>query len=106
VNATSSRYSLKWREVPLWLQVLVIIAVVNFVSFIAVSTAHGGDALNGYKHAGHYFVCAHGGCAEVSRQFWWYSWSHGIALWITQISVIVAGFVFVGRRVASRLTKR
>ena len=38
----------------------------------------GGDALNGYVQAGHYFVCAHGGCTEVPATVWNYSYWQAI----------------------------
>jgi hypothetical protein len=46
------------------------LAMVNFFAFVVGSAYLGGDALNGYVRTGHYFVCAHGGCAEVSSVIW------------------------------------
>lgn len=55
------------------------LAMINFLTFVAGSLYLGGDALNGYVRAGHYFVCAHGGCAEVSSTIWHYSRWHAMA---------------------------
>jgi len=91
---------------PCVLRVLVVVAMVNFFSFVAIASANGGDAINGYKRDGRYFVCQHGGCTEVSRNFWWYSYWHCISMWITHGSALIAGFIYVGRRVTNRLTNR
>jgi len=52
------------------------LAILNFIAFVLGSLHLGGDALNGYVRAGHYFVCAHGGCFEVSSAVWHYSYWH------------------------------
>src|SRR5438552_15087735 len=101
-----AKQPLKWSDFPVWLRVLVVVAVINFLSFVAIAQAHGGDALNGYKRDGKYFVCQHGGCTEVSRNFWWYSYCHAIGMWITQITVVfVGGGYFLSLR-SKRLTNR
>ena len=56
----------------------VVLAAINFFTFLAASSYLGGDALNGYMTAGHYFVCAHGHCTEVSGSVWHYSWWHAV----------------------------
>jgi hypothetical protein len=55
-----------------------ILAGINFMVFFAVSVYLGGDALNGYSTVGHYFLCAHGHCIEVSRTVWCYSYWHAL----------------------------
>jgi len=55
------------------------IAAVCFFSFVGGSLYLGGDALNGYVRAGHYYVCAHGSCGEVTRAVWHYSYWHAVA---------------------------
>ena len=52
--------------------------MLNFVAFIGGSIHLGGDALNGYIQASHYFVCAHGNCTEVSASTWQYSYWHAV----------------------------
>jgi hypothetical protein len=64
----------KWVIYP-----LAILAMANFFAFVAGSVHLGGDALNGFTRSGLYFVCAHGGCAEVSRVVWQYSYWHAYA---------------------------
>ena len=53
-----------------------VLAMLNFVAFVEGSIYLGGDALNGYVKAGHYFLCAHGNCVEVSGSIWHYSYWH------------------------------
>lgn len=75
-----------------------IVALINFFVFVFVSQYLGGDALNGYIKAGHYFVCAHGGCAEVSASVWKYSYWHAlVSMWgILLIFIEAALFVTTG----------
>ncbi len=56
-----------------------VLVGLNFFAFIGISLHSGGDALNGYVHAGHYFLCAHGHCTEVSSSTWHYSWWHAVS---------------------------
>ena len=55
-----------------------VVVAINFFAFIAGSLYFGGDALNGYVQSGHYFICAHGHCAEVSSVIWRYSYWHAL----------------------------
>ena len=63
------------------------VVMINFFIFVFMSVYLGGDALNGHIEAGHYFLCAHGHCTEVSRSIWHYSYWHA---WTT-----IAGFLLV-----------
>ena len=71
------------------------LVMINFFTFITVSVYLGGDALNGYMQAGHYFLCVHGHCTEVSSSIWHYSWWHavsalgGIILVIAEIALFL-----------------
>jgi hypothetical protein len=57
----------------------VTLVLLNFLAFIIGLLYLGGDALNGYVRAGHYFLCAHGQCVETSRAIWRYSYWHTLA---------------------------
>jgi hypothetical protein len=57
----------------------VIVAALCFLAFVGGSFYLGGDALNGYVRGGHYFVCSHGSCGEVTSAMWHYSYWHAIA---------------------------
>ncbi len=75
-----------------------VLAMVNFFTFIGGSLYLGGDALNGYVKAGHYFLCAHGHCSEVSRAIWHYSYWHALSAFggILLVFAEVALFVNTG----------
>jgi hypothetical protein len=74
------------------------VAFPNFLAFVIGNFYLGGDALNGYVQAGHYFVCAHGGCREVAASVWKYSWWHAVTgiggIWL--VLVEAATFVTTG----------
>ncbi|MGH8201160.1 MAG: hypothetical protein ACREVO_12505 [Steroidobacteraceae bacterium] len=54
----------------------VALALINFFAFMIGLLYLGGDAMNGYVRAGHYFLCAHSQCVETSRAIWRYSYWH------------------------------
>jgi hypothetical protein len=56
----------------------VALVAINFFTFVAISMYLGGDALNGSMTDGHYYLCAHGHCTEVSGSLWRYSWWHAV----------------------------
>ncbi|MEQ1934867.1 MAG: hypothetical protein ABL962_13490 [Fimbriimonadaceae bacterium] len=63
-----------------WVTGLAVALVLpNF--FISLIRSHqlGGDALNGYVKAGHYFLCSKWGCTEVAQSTWTYSYWHEVA---------------------------
>jgi hypothetical protein len=71
------------------------IALPNFCAFLVGSLYFGGDALNGYVQAGHYFVCAHGSCAEVAEAVWKYSWWHAVTAMAGMMLVFAEAATFV-----------
>ncbi len=72
-----------------------IIVGLNFLIFWLVAVWLGGDAGNGYSKDGHFFVCAHGACHEVSEAIWNYSYWHsrtalnGILLVFIEVAIFV-----------------
>ena len=71
------------------------LAILNFLGFIVSSQYLGGDALNGHVQNGHYFLCAHGSCAEVSQTLWTYSYWHALSAKIGILLVIVEAAIFI-----------
>ncbi len=67
------------KRAKLIIYVTASIVFPNFLVFWLVAVYLGGDALNGYVQNGHYFICAHGVCKEVSRSVWNYSYWHAIS---------------------------
>lgn len=86
----------RWSKWVMYLTAAV--AFPNFLAFVIGNFYLGGDALNGYVQAGHYFVCAHGGCREVAASVWKYSWWHAVTgiggIWL--VLVEAATFVTTG----------
>jgi hypothetical protein len=72
-----------------------ILAWLNFVVFWVVTVCLGGDAGNGYSKNGHFFVCAHGACHEVSKAIWNYSYWHSISAFWGIFLVFIELAVFV-----------
>jgi hypothetical protein len=64
---------------------LVVVAVVNFISYSVVGAMIGGEALNGKSDGGHYFLFDHGKLTEVSHAVFIYSWIHGASMFVTQV---------------------
>src|SRR5690348_3975110 len=101
MHAVSRSDRFSWRDTPLWVWILTILALVNFLTYIIVAGTHGGDAWNGHIQNGKYFVASHGRYTEVSRGFWTYSYYHTIFLWITHFSAMAAlaiYYIFAQRR--------
>lgn len=77
------------------------LAVVNFVVFVVIAVALGGDALSGTTRDGHYYLMQHGVYTEVTRPVFLYSTIHTLSLFITQPVGIAAAL-----RAAVRARKR
>ena len=67
----------------------------NFFAFVAGSVYLGGDALNGYVQARHYFLCAHGSCTEVTQQVWNYSYWHALSAMGGILLVFIEAAIFI-----------
>jgi hypothetical protein len=65
------------------------------MAFWIESVHLGGDALNGYFRAGHYFLCAHGGCVEVTSRLWHFSYWHAISAFVGIVLVFVVIAIFL-----------
>jgi len=83
--------AIEWRDLPIWLRVIAITAIINFALFIIIDLKLGGDALNGYQKDGRYFLASHGAYTEVSEAVWTYSYCHVIAVLITHSAVFIGG---------------
>jgi len=62
------------------LKVYAAVMGINFVAFVIVAMWLGDDAINGHSGNGHYYVCAHGSCLEVSHAIFTYSWWHAFSV--------------------------
>jgi len=77
------------------MNVTVLLAAPNFFLFVLASLYLGGDAFNGYVQEGHYFLCAHGGCTEVSHSVWRYSYWHTVTALGGILLIFVEAAIFV-----------
>jgi hypothetical protein len=66
----------KWSYLPRWLFRACIVAGGNFALFAVITFASGGDALNGEREGGRYFLGSHGHYTEVARSFYYFSYIH------------------------------
>jgi hypothetical protein len=90
---------LMWKDTPNWLKIIVIVALLNFFSFIFVSIYLGGDALNGKESDGHFYLNSHGHYTEVSEKVFRYSEIHGYSMWATHsLAIFCGGFFILSRK--------
>lgn len=74
---------------------LILIGLVNFLSYTIVYAYINGDAANGHIADGKYYVGGHyitseGREHEVSRAVWIYSYAHSITIWPTIAMILLA----------------
>jgi hypothetical protein len=75
-----------------WEKLVLGVAIVNFVTFIAMDSWLGGDALNGRVENGHYLLGNHGTYTEVSHAVFTYSQIHATSIFVTHaLAFCVAG---------------
>jgi hypothetical protein len=82
------------RKVKYAALVIVPAGFLNFFWFVAESSTLGGDGLNGYIRAGHYFVVSHGTATEVSRSAWEWSRLHA-SLTFLSWPLVLASMAFL-----------
>ena len=63
--------------------VVFAVCMANFVAFVLVAIAIGGDAINGYEAHGRYFLRMNRRVTEVSESVFTYSKWHATSVWIT-----------------------
>jgi len=76
---------------------ILVIAAVNYISFVIVASCIGGDAVgsvNDLCRDGRYFLRYKGELTEVSREVWVYSRIHGYSLFVTHPLAILSVGLF------------
>ena len=76
--------------------------IANFIVFVVVSMAIGGDAINGKVVDGHLFLASHGKLTEVSEAVFTYSWWHATSTLVTAPLAMVARFLARREKAARR----
>jgi hypothetical protein len=73
--------------------IVIAIAVINFLAFVLVAAAIGGDAVNGHAEAGKFFLASHGKLTETTESVFRYSRLHVYSLWITHLLGMIAAWL-------------
>ena len=95
------------RRVRITSLLMIVIGLLNFLVFVAISLYLGGDAVNGKAEGGHYYLYGYGlrtglkGYTEVTEQVFNYSKWHVYSIFITWPLVMVGGVV--GNRIQKKL---
>jgi hypothetical protein len=82
------------RALPYLALAAIVIGFGNFFWFIFESQAIGGDGLNGYATAGHYFIGSHGSYTEVDAGTWEWSRFHASSIFVTHF-LAMGGMFFL-----------
>jgi len=69
------------------------LGILNFVAFVIVAVAIGGDAVNGKAVGGHYYLASHGKLTEVSEAVYTYSLWHARSVFITHPLAMLTGYL-------------
>ena len=73
---------LRWRDLRPLTRWAVLAALIDFILFLAVTFAIGGDGLSGSEQAGHYFVSNHGKLTEVGYGAWLFTRVQAVSLFV------------------------
>jgi hypothetical protein len=93
----------RWQDRPVWLRILVIITVLNFLAFLLVGETHGGTAWNGYRRDGHYFLGEGGAYTEAPRDLWMYSYYHALTVSLCFVAVFIGAAFDITRKSSSKV---
>ena len=74
--------------------ILVVVGILNFMSFFVISMFIGGDAVGNPPVDGRYNVSEHGHRTEVSRRVYEYSLIHARSVWVTHPLAFVGAMMF------------
>lgn len=80
------------------LRAILLIAMLNFLTFWYGALILGGDAGNGKKDGGRFFVGEHGKYTEVTEGVYRYSRLHGFSLLVTHPLGMAAGLILLWRK--------
>jgi hypothetical protein len=69
------------------------LGILNFLAFVIVAFAIGGDAVNGKMVGGHFYLANHGKLTEVSEAVYTYSLWHVRSVFVTHPLAILTGYL-------------
>jgi hypothetical protein len=59
---------LSWKDTPNWLKIIIVVSLINVLSFTVISFYLGGDALFGKEEQGLFYLYSHNHYTEVSEK--------------------------------------
>jgi len=95
MNSSNSIKSPAWKDLPVWLRVIVVVGIVNFAACLGMDSYFGGSALNGYQKGNKFYIGSHGRYTQVTEEFWDFSYVHGISMYATHLSIFVGLALFL-----------
>ncbi|MGO4715073.1 hypothetical protein [Bradyrhizobium sp. 2TAF24] len=75
------------------LRTISFMGILNFLVFVVIAIAIGGDAVNGRIVDGHFYVANHGRLTEVSQAVYTYSLWHVRSIFVTHPLAILTGYL-------------
>jgi hypothetical protein len=81
------------RSLVLFGWTLILVGVVNFVAFLVIALAIGGDAISGKVEDGRYLLANNGRYTEVPRAMWNFSRAHTMSVFVTSPLIFVGGAI-------------
>jgi len=82
------------------------LGVLNFVAFVIVASAIGGDAVNGRTVGGHFYLASHGKLTEVSEAVYTYSLWHVRSVFVTHPLAMLTGYLAKREQQARKAARR
>ncbi len=77
---------------------LLILGIINFVSFYFLVLFLGGDAVNGHTSNGKYYLANHGEITEVTKGIYIYSKIHVYSQLLTFPLFIICGYYIASKK--------
>jgi hypothetical protein len=81
------------------LKAVGVLVWLNFMVFVGVAIWLGGDAINGYRLSGHYYLGMHGRYRGVSHAVYVYSYVHATVSMVS-MGVFVPVTILLRRRIS------
>lgn len=84
---------LRWGDLRPITRWAIVAALADFILFLAVTFAIGGDGLSGSEQAGRYFVSNHGKLTEVGHGAWLFTRVQAVSLFVLWPLALLAAAV-------------
>ncbi len=84
------------------LAVVTVFAIFDFIAFVSIALALGGDAINGKVEGGRFFLGSHGHFTEVSQRVFTYSKWHAYTVFAAYAVMFLGGAVVGAQQLSGR----